>query len=67
MLLVIAALAASPPSSAAHADARASVRIERPITVSAAGWDRLPKSKRSERIVRDEQGRLVLLRLVECE
>jgi len=66
-MLLVAVLASALPSSAAHAEATASVRIERPVSVSSVHWERLPKSKRSETIVRDEQGRLVLLRLVECE
>jgi hypothetical protein len=66
-MLLAAALAAVTPSPAPHARATASVRIERPVSVSAVGWEQLPKSKRSERIVRDERGQLVLLRLVECE
>jgi hypothetical protein len=66
-MLLAAALAAVPPSSAVHAEATASVRIERPVSVRAVDWDRLARSKRSERIVRDERGQLVLLRLVECE
>jgi len=66
-MLLAAALAAVTPSPAPRAQATASVRIERPVSVSAVGWEQLPKSKRSERIVRDERGQLVLLRLVECE
>jgi len=66
-MLLAAVVAAVTPSPVPRAQATASVRIERPVSVSAVGWEQLPKSKRSERIVRDERGQLVLLRLVECE
>jgi hypothetical protein len=67
LLLVIAAAAAAPIPQAPpeSAQARATVRIERPAIVSREEWEKLPRSARSERIVPDEQGRQMLLRLIE--
>ncbi|HET7316020.1 MAG TPA: hypothetical protein VFI88_01185 [Sphingomicrobium sp.] len=65
MLLLIALASTPTPPPHVKAVAKATVRIERPVTVSRETWDRLPKSRRSEKIVRDEQGRRLLLRLVE--
>jgi hypothetical protein len=45
--------------------ATATVRIERPSTVTARDWERMPQAMRREVIVRDEQGQPLLLRLIE--
>jgi hypothetical protein len=68
-MLLLAALAAqaslAPPAPNVAVQATATVRIERPSTVSSKEWGRLPSRSKSEIIVRDEQGRSILLRLVE--
>jgi hypothetical protein len=43
--------------------ATATARIERPSTVTARDWERMPQ--RREVIVRDQQGQPLLLRLIE--
>jgi hypothetical protein len=55
--------APSPPIVAVQATA--TVRIERPSTVTARDWERMPQAMRREVIVRDERGQPLLLRLVE--
>ena len=60
-MLVLALAAAAPVA----VQARASVRIERPVSASREEWERLPKSARREVVIRDEQGREILLRLIE--
>jgi hypothetical protein len=68
MLLVViaaAAIAPMPPAPKASAQAQARVRIERPAIVTREEWEKLPQSVRSEKIVRDEHGRPMLLRLKE--
>ena len=47
--------------------AQASVRIERPATASAKEWEQTPPAGRREMIVRDEKGRVILLRITENE
>ena len=66
MLLLIAA-ALQPPRPPVVRQATASVRIERPVKVSAEEWERLPEQQRREILVRDEAGRPLLLRLIENE
>jgi hypothetical protein len=61
-VLLFAALAVSPPPAP---QATATIRIERPVKASRADWERLPPQSKREVIVRDEQGRRLLLRLVE--
>ncbi|HEU5482849.1 MAG TPA: hypothetical protein VFU80_07160 [Sphingomicrobium sp.] len=66
MLLLVAAVAIADPSPPRlAAQARASVRIERPVKVNRKEWERLPQSSRREVIRRDGRGRPILLRLVE--
>jgi hypothetical protein len=63
-VLLLAALAAvSPP----QAQAQATVRILRPVRVTSADWDKLPANKRRELTVRERNGRLLTVRLVEFE
>jgi hypothetical protein len=62
-VLVAAAGAPTPPTPKASPRAQASGRIERPAMVNRKHWEKL--SARSEIIVRDEQGRPNLLRLIE--
>jgi hypothetical protein len=69
-VLLLAALAASqaapaPPPPKARLQATATVRIERPSTVTAKDWEQTPQPMKREVIVSDEQGRPILLRLVE--
>jgi hypothetical protein len=68
-VLLLVALAAqavlAPPLPKAAVQASATVRIERPSAVSARQWELQPESAKRELRVRDEQGRPVLLRLVE--
>jgi hypothetical protein len=45
--------------------ATATVRIERPSIAGSEAWVRLPATSTHEVIVRDEQGRPALLRLIE--
>ncbi len=47
--------------------AQATVRIERPATASAKDWKQTPSAGRREMIVRDEKGRVILLRITENE
>jgi hypothetical protein len=58
-------------ASAAHVeprrDATATVRIERPSIVRRDTWNAIPRSRRREVTIRDEQGRELLLRLIENE
>ena len=66
MFLLIAATV-QPPRPPVVRQATASVRIERPVKVSAEEWERLPEQQRREILVRDEAGRPLLLRLIENE
>jgi hypothetical protein len=68
MLLLIAASVQSfaPPVRAA-AQAKASVRIEQPATASRKAWDHSAKGSRREIVVRDEQGRRILVRVIEYQ
>jgi hypothetical protein len=66
-MLLLLAIATSSPPVPAKAVATASVRIERPASASERDWEKLPKGRRRELIVRDEQGRDLLLRLIENE
>jgi hypothetical protein len=69
MLLLLGlapAISVAPPAEA-RAATTATVRIERPVAVGGEQWERLPRSSRSEIVVRDEQGRPVLVRVVELQ
>ena len=61
MLLLLAIASAAPVETAA----KATVRIEHPARIGARDWPLVPEAQRRELIVRDEQGRTLLLRLVE--
>jgi hypothetical protein len=63
--LAIVAATAAPSPRPAVAPATVSARIERPVRVDQRKWERLPESARRETVIRDEQGRELLLRLVE--
>ena len=65
-MLLLALLATSAPAQSSR-EATATVRIERPSVGRAEIWEKLPKERRKEVRVRDEQGRELLLRLVENE
>ena len=65
VLVLAAAASAAPPGPKAVAQAQASVRIERPVTVNRQEWEKLPSSARREIAIRDENGREILLRLIE--
>jgi hypothetical protein len=45
--------------------ATATVRIERPVKVSRDKWEKLPPQSKREVVITDEQGRRLLLRVVE--
>jgi hypothetical protein len=64
-MLLLAALAANFTPPAPTLRATTTVRIERPVSASRVEWERLPRSQRREAIIRDEQGRPLLLRLIE--
>ena len=68
-MLLLAALAAfsAAPAERPAMQARVTVRIERPARASAKQWDSLPLSGRREILIRDDQGRPVLIRLIENE
>jgi hypothetical protein len=65
-MLLLAALALSAPAQP-RLEAVAAVRIERPSIAASQLWEKLPKARRKEVRIRDEQGRELLLRLVENE
>ncbi len=67
MLLLAAVALASASAPTTEVKARATVRVERAVRVTGDDWKRLPEAKRREVLVRDEQGRPVLLRLIENE
>ena len=47
--------------------AQATVRIERPAKASARDWELTPEALRREMIVKDEKGRVTLLRITDHE
>ena len=61
-MLVLAVLAATPPPKV---QATATVRIERPVKANLEEWEKLPPQSKREVVISDEQGRRVLLRVVE--
>jgi hypothetical protein len=66
LLVALSAQASPAPSQPIVAvQATATVRIERPSTVTASDWHRMPPQMKREVIVRNEQGQPLLLRLVE--
>jgi hypothetical protein len=65
MVLMLIAQALSSATAPPPSQARAMVRIERAVTVSEADWSKA--ERRSERLVVDERGQLLQLRLVEFE
>jgi hypothetical protein len=65
LLAAIVFAAGSPPARQPRLQAIASVRIERPSSAGKETWDRTPKARRSEIIIRDDHGRKLLLRLIE--
>jgi hypothetical protein len=65
LLVALSAQASPAPSQPIVAvQATATARIERPSTVTARDWERMPQAMRREVIVRDQQ-RPLLLRLIE--
>ncbi len=67
MLLFIAAAFTESPAQLPKAAGAAIVRIEQPVAVSARNWEHSLQVTRREVIVRDEQGRKLLLRLIEMQ
>lgn len=66
MLLPIASVAMSPiPPVSVDAQARATIRIERPAVANSNEWENSPH--RREIIVRGEHGEPVLVRLIEYQ
>lgn len=67
-LIAAASMVTSEPAARSAAEARVSVRIERPALASAQEWTRASTQlNRRERIVRDERGALQLQRVIEYE
>ena len=62
---IFAALASATPQQPGQAVAHATVRIERSVAVRARQWEQVPEQMRREALVVGEDGRPVLLRLVE--
>jgi hypothetical protein len=60
LLLALLAAASSPAIQAT-----ATLRIERPVKVSRDEWEKLPPQPKREVVITDEQGRRLLLRVVE--
>jgi hypothetical protein len=67
MLLIAAAATISFHPPAVRVESTATVRIERPATASRQEWERIRTSSRREKIVRDEQGQWVLMRIVDYQ
>jgi hypothetical protein len=67
MFAMFALSALVAPLGVPRPQAKAFVRIARPAIANKGEWERLPASRRKERIQYDEQGRPVLVRLVEYE
>ena len=65
-MLLLAAIATS-MTVQPRIEATATARIERPSIAASELWERLPKERRREVPIRDQQGRELLLRLVENE
>ncbi len=68
-MLLLAALAAqaapAPPLPKALNQATATLRIQRASVISSESWDRSPPDMRREVVSMDDQGRPLLLRLIE--
>ena len=45
----------------------ASIRIEHPATVDREQWEKAPKASRREIVVLDEQGRPIVMRVIDYE
>jgi hypothetical protein len=68
MLLLLATVTTSFDASARpDIQATASVRVQRSRPVNEYEWKHTPKLSRRETVVQDDQGRLLLLRLVEYQ
>jgi hypothetical protein len=67
MLLIGAAATISVHSPAVRVESTATVRVERPATANRQEWERIPPSSRREKILRDEQGQWVLMRIVDYQ
>lgn len=68
MLLLLATVpAALVPATRVHIQATATVRIQRSRALNEYEWKHTPKISRREVIIHDEEGRPILLRLVEYE
>lgn len=63
-LLYLLVAAAGQPSSA---KATATVRIVRSARSSQREWQQTPASRRSERVIRDEKGHKIIVKLIEYE
>lgn len=62
-----AATMSDAPHPKAEVRTSASIRIERPATASREQWEKTPKSLRRETIIVDEQGRPLLVRIIDHE
>lgn len=65
MLLVLAGIMSQPPAPITRTTA--TVRLERPATVTQDEWARAPKEIRRETIVHDEPNEPIVLRLIEFQ
>jgi len=65
--MLLLALHASAAPLEPRREATAAVRIERRSIATREEWNAIPKSRRREVTIRDEQGRELLLRLIENE
>ena len=67
LLLLALATAEAPPRTPPTAQATATVRVLHSSVATRFAWTRLPENQRREVKIRDQQGRELLLRLVENE
>ena len=66
VLLALAATVAAPPP-APSAAAQATVRILRPVTASEREWKQTPSPRKREIIVKEADGRMTRVRVIEHE
>lgn len=67
VLLIVMAAAEATAIPRTAVESTATVRIERPAQASARDWERSSPVQKRETVVKDEQGRLVTLRIVELQ
>jgi len=67
LLLILSNAAAVSAPVRPTVNSTATVRIERPAVASRERWEHLPEQKRREIIVRDGDGRPLLVRVIEYQ